>query len=169
MIGIFEIKGKEGRHVGVAITGKAPRQIIWSDCLRRKVFCNTTIQIAFPQVFLLAVGLLCAVWLSSQHIRDSHFTCYIDSPILAMILRKGRDKRCKCTTTVIEAAFLGMINLDAFPSFELQPEESPAEAPRAEIPAPILQWLGTLRPTFPLAEAIVKEMGKSGLISSPQD
>ena len=91
-IGIFEIKGKEGRHVGVAITGRAPRQIIWSDCLRRKVFCNLTIQIAFPQVFLLAVGLLCAVWLSSQHICDLHFTCYIDSLILAMILRKGRDK-----------------------------------------------------------------------------
>ena len=130
-----------------------------------KVFCNLTIQFAFPQVFLLTVGILCAVWLSSQQIRDSHFTCYIDSPILAMILRKGRDKRCKRTTTVIEAAFLGMINLDAFPSFELRPEISPAEAPEAEIPAPILQWLGTLRPNFPLAETIVKEMGKSGLIS----
>ena len=103
-IGIFKIKGKEGRHVGLAITGKTPCQITWSDCLRRKVFCNTTIVFAFPQVFLLTVGLLCAVWLSSQQIHDSHFTCYIDSPILAMILRKRRDKQCKRTTTVIEAA-----------------------------------------------------------------
>ena len=48
-----------------------------------------------------------------------HFTCYIDSPTLAIILRKGRDKRCKRTTTVLEAILLSLINLDAFPSFEL--------------------------------------------------
>ena len=165
VIGIFEIKGEANRHVGVAIEGSSSVRIIWSDCLRRKVFCAMKDTIAFPQVFLMTVGLLCAVWLSSRYIRDSHFTCYIDSPILATMLRKGRDKRCRRTTTVMEAAFLGMINLDAFPTFELRSGLTSPEAPEAEIPAPVLKWLGTLRPAASLASNTIKAMEKDGLIS----
>ena len=164
-IGIFKVKGEDKRHAGMAITGKSPCRIIWSDCLHRKVFCNMTIKIAFPQVFLLAVGLLCAVWLSSQHIRDSHFTCYIDSPTLAIILHKGRDEQCKRTTTVLEAIFLSLINLDAFPSFELRVGVSPPEAPRREIPEPVRKWLGTIRPVAPLAQETIKALASDGMIS----
>ena len=164
-IGIFEIKNKAGRHVGIAIEGSPSVRIIWSDCLRRKVFCAMKDTIAFPQVFLMTVGLLCAVWLSSRYIRSAHFTCYTDSPILATMLRKGRDKRCRRTTTVMEAAFLGMINLDAFPTFELKSGVTSLEAPETEIPAPVLKWLGTLRPAASLASNTIKAMEKDGLIS----
>ena len=164
-IGIFEVKDREGHHVGVSIEGSPSVRIMWPDCLRRKVFYTMKDKIAFPQVFLMTVGLLCAIWLASHYIRDSHFTCYIDSPILATILRKGRDKRCKRTTTVMEAAFLGMINLDAFPTFELRSGSFSPEAPEAEIPAPVLRWLGTLRPAASLASNTIKAMEKDGLIS----
>ena len=146
-IGIFEIKGEAERHVGVAIKGSPSVRIIWPDGLRRKVFYASRDTIAFPQVFFMTVGLLCAVWLSSRYIRDSHFTCYIDSPILATILRKGRDKRCKRTTTVMEAAFLSLINLDAFPTFELRSRATSPEAAEVEIPAPIKRWLKTSSPS----------------------
>ena len=125
--------------------------------------------IAFPQVFLMTVGLLCAVWLSSRYIRDSHFTCYIDSPILASILHKGRDKRCKRTTTVIEAVFLSLINLDAFPTFELRGRVTSPDAPEVEIPAVIQTWLRNLRTSAPLAVYTVKEMSKEGRISSLEE
>ena len=163
-IGIFSVL-KNGRHIGVAISGRTPCCFLWSDCLRQKVFCSSTIQLAFPKVFLLMVGLLCAIWISSRYIRNSHFTCYIDSPTLTIILRKGRDKRCKRTTTVLEAIFLSLINLDAFPSFELRVGISPPEAPRREIPEAIWKWLGTLRPTATLAHETIKALALDGRIS----
>ena len=140
-------------------------QSSWSKCLRQKVFCSSTMKLAFPQVFLLAVGLLCAVWTPSKHIRNSYFTCYIDSPTLAIILRKGRDKRCKRTTTVLEAIFLCLINLDAFLSFELRVGISPLEAQAREIPEPIRKWLGTIRPAAPLAKKAIVAKASEGLIS----
>ena len=164
-IGILEIKDKNGHHIGVTIEGNPSARIMWTDALRQQVFCAMKDNIAFPQVFLMSVGLLCAVWLSSHYIRDSHFTCYIDSPILATILRKGRDKRCRRTTTVIEAIFLSMINLDAFPAFEFRYGSIPPEASEAEIPAPISKWLRTLRPAAPLASKTIKAMEKDGRIS----
>ena len=168
-IGIFEIKDEAKRHVGVAIEGNLPGRIIWPDCLRRKVFYAMRDKIDFPLIFLLTVGLLCAVWRSSRYIRGSHFTCYIDSPILANILRKGRDKRCKRTTMVIEAVFLSLINLDAFPTFELRGRATSPDAPEVEIPAVIQTWLRNLRTSAPLAVYTVKEMSKEGRISSLEE
>ena len=164
-IGIFEVKDRVGHHLGVTIIGSPSARIMWPESLRREVFCAMRDKIDFPQVFLTSVGLLCAIWLTSRYIRDSHFTCYVDSPILATVLRKGRDKRCKRTTTVIEAAFRCTINLDAFPSFELQSGSPSLEAPEAEIPAPVSKWLRTLRPGASLASNTIKAMERDGLIS----
>merc|ERR1712082_98089 len=147
--------------IGVTITGRSPCRIIWPEAIRKEIFCSPAPKLAFPHVFALAIGLLCATWISGHFIRDSHFTCYIDSPVLAIILRKGRDKKGHRTTTVLEAIFLSLINLDALPSFELRTGTTPPEAPIGDIPAPVKAWLRTMRPAAPLAQIFARELASA--------
>ena len=162
-IGVFALTDNHDLPIGVTITGRSPRCIVWPEAVRRQIFCSPAPKLAFPHVFALAVGLLCATWISGRDIRDSHFTCYIDSPVLAIILRKGRDKRCRHTTTVLEAIFLSLINLDALPSFELRSRTTLPEAPIGDIPAPVMTWLRTMRPAAPLAQIFVRELASAGI------
>ena len=162
LISISSITNGSGQHTGIAIEGEISRRITWPSCLTKQVFSKSGTAPPYPLLFLQTVGLLCAIWLSSQYIRDSHFTCLIDSPMLAMILRKGRDKKCRRTTIVIEAIFLALVYLDALPSFELSGPSPTPNGQEEEIPGPVAKWLRKLRPSFPLASAVTEALVAEG-------
>ena len=166
-ISITSIQDREGHHTGIAVSGAASGHLIWPECLTQQVFTRSTSSTAFPLLFLHTVGLLCAIWAAGPRIRDSHFTCLIDLPMLSTILRKGRDKKCRRTTIVIEAIFLSLVHLDAFPSFELRGTIPIASAPRMEMPAPVASWLRKMRPNFPLSQTVVEVLASQGIISPP--
>ena len=66
--------------------------------------------------------------------------CFIDSVILESILRKGRDKRCRKTSTLIRAIFVTLIHLNAVPSFVLCRTPHCPEALTIPVPDPVSQW-----------------------------
>ena len=71
----------------------------------------------------------------------SHFTCFTDSPLLLMIMRKGCNKICCKTSTLIEAISIALIHLYALPSFELSGMPSSQDAWTISIPPPVYCWL----------------------------
>jgi len=164
-ISVTTIRSSAGLHIGIAIQGAVAGQFIWPDYLTKQVFAKSPSTLAFPQLFLHTVGLLCALWKAGPSIRGSHFTCLIDSPLLTTILRKGRDKRCHRTTTVIEAIFLALVHLDALPSFEAGESSAASASPTWEIPPSVAHWLRKMRPCFPLSKSVVEALASESIIS----
>merc|ERR1711872_590676 len=95
-------------------------------------------------------------------IRGTEFTCFTDSALLAMILRKGRDKRCWRTSNLIKAIFTTLIHLNALPSFIIADRPPLQGAPMIDIPTPVLIWLRLMRRSP--AEAVAKALVASNVI-----
>ena len=91
-IGVFPIIDSNRHHVGILSTGPTPIRFFWPDRLQTQVFVAPAMKLAFPHVYLHTLGLLSTLFVHAKAVRDSHFTCFIDSVILESILRKGRDK-----------------------------------------------------------------------------
>ena len=108
------------------------------------------------QVYNSAFQVITAFQLITLH-RDSHFTCVIDSVILESILRKGRDKRCRKTSTLIRAIFVTLIHLNALPSFVLCRTPHCPEAQTIAVPDPVFQWTRRMRgsPETKVTQALV--------------
>ena len=161
-IGVFPITNDQGHHIGVLLHGPSPTRIFWSTALQKRVFSPMDLKLAFPHVFLLALGLLCAVTTYATTIRGTDFTCFMDSALLSMILRKGRDKRCWRTSGLIKAIFMTLIHLSALPSFIIAGKPPPQGATTIDIPPPVLDWLRHMRRSP--AEAIAKALVASNVI-----
>ena len=161
-IGVFPITNDQGHHIGVLIQSQSPTRIFWSKALQDRVFLPSNLKLAFPHVFLLTLGLLCAVTTHAATIRGTEFTCFTDSALLTMILRKGRDKRCWRTSNLIKAIFTTLIHLSALPSFLVADRPPLQEASTVDIPAPVLDWLQRMRRSP--ADAIAKTLVASGII-----
>ena len=158
-IGVFPIINDQGHHIGVILQSRSPTRIFWSKALQERVFSPSNLKLAFPHVFLLALGLLCAVTTHAATIRGTEFT---DSALLTMILRKGRDKKCWRTSSLIKAIFMTLIHLSALPSFLITDRPPLQEASTIDIPTPVLDWLQRMRRSP--ADAIAKTLVASGII-----
>ena len=121
------------------------------------MFSPTGLKLAFPHIFLLTLGLLCAVTTFAETIRGTDFTCFMDSALLSMILRKGRDKRCHRTSALIKTIFMTLIHLSAQPSFVLTGKPPLRGIREIEIPTPIRNWLRHMRrsPAEAIASALI--------------
>ena len=108
-IGVFPIWDNDHCHMGILSTGPTPFRLDWPQRLQTQVFVTPATKLAFPHVYLLTLGLLSMLLIHAKAIRDSHFTCFLDSVILKSILRKGHDKRCCKTSTLIKAIFITLI------------------------------------------------------------
>merc|ERR1711872_1003065 len=161
-IGVFLIVNNQGHHIGVILQGPSPTRIFWSTALQKRVFSPTDLKLAFPHVFLLTLGLLCAVTTYATTIRGTNFTCFTDSALLSTILRKGREKRCWRTSGLIKAIFTTLIHLSALPSFIIADRPPLQGATTIDIPTPVLVWLRQMRHSP--AEAIAKALVASGII-----
>ena len=161
-IGVFPIINDQGHHIGVFIQSQSPTRIFWSKALQDRVFLPSNLKLAFPHVFLLTLGLLCAITTHAATIRGTEFTCFTDSALLTMILRKGRDKRCWRTSNLIKAIFTTLIHLSALPSFIVADRPPLQEALTVDIPTPVLDWLQRMRRSP--ADAIAKTLVASGII-----
>merc|ERR1711872_347695 len=95
-------------------------------------------------------------------IRGTEFTCFTDSALLAMILRKGRDKRCWRTSNLIKAIFTTLIHLNALPSFIIADRPPLQGASTVDIPTPVLHWLQHMRHSP--GDAIARTLVPSGII-----
>merc|ERR1711872_610887 len=162
-IGVFPITNDQGHHIGVILQSRSPTRIFWSKALQERVFSPSNLKLAFPHVFLLTLGLLCAVTAHAETIRGTEFTCFTDSALLTMILRKGHDKKCWRTSSLIKAIFTTLIHLSASPSFIIADRPPFQGASTIDIPIPVLNWLRLMRRS--LADAIAKTLVASGIIS----
>ena len=120
-IDIFPIVNEQKHQVGVFLSGANPVHILWPYCVQKQLYTTFKAQVAFPHLFLLTTGLLCAIIYHAESIKDSHFTCFTDSYLLTMIMRKGHDKRCRKTSAVIEAITVSLAHLDALSFFHAYP------------------------------------------------
>ena len=161
-IGVFPITDDQGHHIGVLLHGPSPTRIFWPTALQKRVFSPTDLKLAFPHIFLLTLGLLCAVATYAETIRGTDFTCFTDSALLSMILRKGRDKRCWRTSALIKAIFTTLIHLSAQPSFIITDRPPLRGATAIDIPTPVLDWLRLMRRSP--AEAIARALVTSKII-----
>ena len=164
-IGVAQISDKRGRYIGVAISGRVPSRLIWPECLRKQVFSGDSTKLVYPSLFLQTVGLLCAIWIHGRDIRDSHFVCKVDAPMLATIWRKGRDKKCQRTSRILETIALMLVHLDAFPDVVVETKDVPLDAPPAPIPEAVRKWLRHMRPAFNLPQAMVNELTDQGVVT----
>ena len=162
-IGVFPILDEQGHHIGVILHGPSPTHIFWPTSFQEKVFSPTGLKLAFPHIFLLTLGLLCAVTTYATTIRSTDFTCFMDSALLSMILRKGRDKRCWRTSGLIKAIFMTLIHLSAQPSFIITNKPPLQGVTTVNIPTPVLDWLRHMRRSP--AEAIAKALVTSNIIT----
>ena len=105
-IGVFPIRDDNCRHIGILSTGPTPFHFLWPNNLQTQVFITPATKLKFPHVYLLTLGLLCAILIHAKDIRNSHFTCFLESVLLESILQKGCDKRCRKTSTLIKAIFV---------------------------------------------------------------
>ena len=119
-ISVFLIKNKFNHCVGVLLTGTSLACILWPDGLQKLFFVAPKACVAFPHVLLLSVSLLCTTILQADSLKNSHFACYTDLALLAIIMRKGCDKWCLRTSMIT----ISLLLLDALPSFELYPAHS---------------------------------------------
>ena len=83
--------------------------------------------------------------------------------ILEQILRKGRDKRCRKTSTLIRAIFVTLIHLNAVPSFVLCRAPHCPEALTILIPDPVHQWTHRMRGSPELR--VVQALSNDNVIS----
>ena len=125
--------------------------------LQKRVFSPKDLKLAFPHLFLLTLGLLCSVTMFAETIRGTDFTCFMDSALLSMILRKGRDKRCHRTSALIKAIFTTLIHLSNQPSFILTSRPPLRGVMEIEIPTPVRNWLRHMRrsPAEAIASALI--------------
>ena len=118
-IGVFPILNDQHHHIGTLLAGPDLAHIFWPESLQKLLFTSPATKLAFIHLFLITVGILCAVYTHADSIKDLHFTCFTDSPLLLRIMHKRQDKACCKTSALIEAISVALIHLDVLPSFEL--------------------------------------------------
>ena len=163
-IGIFPIIDSQCHHIRVYLLGQRPVCIFWSDNLQIKVFSSSATRLNFPHLFLLTLGLLCAVYVHAKTIKHSSFTCFTDSTLLVMIMQKGRDKQCRKTLALIKAIFTNLIHLGALPTFILSEKFPLPEARTIDVPTPVFNWFRHMRHSP--AEAVANALISNTTISS---
>ena len=87
------------------------------------------------------LGLLCAIYTHARAIKGLHFICFMDSTHLEMIMRKGCDKRCRKTSTLIKAIFVTLVHLNAVPSFVVCRTPFSPKAQTIPIPDLVFKWI----------------------------
>ena len=139
------------------LQGPVRARIFWPSALQKRAFSPADLKLAFPHIFLLTLGLLCAVVTYTKTVRHTDFTCFTDSALLTMILRKGRDKKCWRTSALIKAIFATLIHLSAQPLFIIADKPPLREAKTIDVPTPVLRWLRHMRrsPAEAIANALV--------------
>ena len=159
VIGVFPILDDDRRHIGILSTGPTQIRFDWPRSLQERIFLCPATKLAYPHVYVYTLGVLCALFEHAKAIKDSHFTCFISSAILEQILRKGRDKRCRKTTTLIRAIYVTLIHLNAVPSFILSKIPSCPDALTVLLPEPVAEWTLRLRgsPEARVVQALIND------------
>ena len=95
---------------------------------------------AHGRTFLEAMGLLSAIVMHSNLIRDQHFKCVSSTPRLTAALHVGRLNDCRRTSPLLEAIRFTLIELNALPDWETGKLRDPPLGKSQDLPLPIYNW-----------------------------